>query len=117
MKLTFNGPVMEEIYQKLKEHDIEFDLSLKDEEIQVHGFSKSGVATLKEDEEGNVVAHTRYGQENKLSSFEDLVRLNYEWFDMYRDRKPFTSPSSDWADVLVEYGYVKRTEKVVVKYE
>lgn len=116
MKITFDTPVMTEIYEKLKEHEIEYTFSMEHEEIQVSGFSKSGIATLKE-EDGKVLAYTRYERVDELTSFEDLVKLNYEWFDLYRDRKPFTSPSDGWADVLVQYGYVKRVKETRTYYK
>lgn len=117
MQLAFNGTAMKDIVLHLDLYEIPYSFSLKDEEIVVEGFSKSGICTLVEDEEGNVTAHTRYNQQDSLNSFKDLVRLNNEWYQAYKDRKPFDKPDSQWADVLVQYGYLKKKVREVVEYE
>lgn len=116
MKIAFETEVLKEIYEKLKEHNIGFEINMAEEEILVEGFSKSGVAALKEAPNGDVYAYTRYDQVTEMRSFEDLVALNFEWFDSYRDRKPFTEPDISWADVLIEYGYLKQVEEKKVRY-
>lgn len=117
MKLVFNGNAMKDIVENLRRREIDFTITNTDGEIEVEGFSKSSICRIVEDEKGTVTAYTRYGQEDVLESFRDLVALNYEWFDAYRNREPFTSPSYLWADTLEEFGYVSREVNTIIKYK
>lgn len=117
MHVAYNSPVLENIVKELQYWGIEHKFDLEKEEVVVEGFSKSGEARLVEDAEGVVTAHTRYNQRDTLYSFEDLVRLNNAWFQSYRHREPFTEPDPGWGEVLAHYKFIKKIEKVVVKYE
>jgi hypothetical protein len=85
-------------------------------EFVVGGFSKSGTAILRDTPDG-IVAYTRYNGEDEIKSFEDLARVAYYWYLDYKDREPFTQPSTYWAETFVEFGWLQKKTTQSVTYE
>ncbi len=83
----------------------------------IDGFYKSGAITLKE--ENNILkAYSRYDQVDEIHDFDDLVALNYFWWDRSKGRSTgWSSPDSIWEKHLIESGRIKKAEKVIIEYE
>lgn len=109
---------MEEIIKELLQKGIEIaGVYLKNGELAVvlSGFYKSGTATLFR-QDNKVVAATRYNEVTEISDFEDLVQLNYRWWQYSKDRyEGWSAPDSAWLPHLIELGLVK--EKTQIYYE
>ena len=65
----------------------------------VDGFSKSGTATLTEND-GKIYCYTRYDQVDEIRCFEDLARVAFDWNYAYLDCHPFTKYDSNWLPVF-----------------
>lgn len=98
-------------------HPVDFDIHPKGGlAYSFAGFSKSGTATLYQ--VGDVVfAETRYNQVNEIESFDDLVKLSFEWYANYKDRSPFEQPDSHFLPHFIRLGLLKVKTETVTRYE
>jgi hypothetical protein len=82
----------------------------------IDGFSKSGTATLYE-EDGAFFLESRYNQIDEIESFEDIAAVAYDWNLGYCDREPF-GWDARWLPVFQKLGWVDveeiTTKKVVI---
>jgi hypothetical protein len=79
--------------------------------LVIDGFYKSGTILLTHDEE-NFIVKARYNEETTITSFDDLVYLNYGWWQRSKDRSDWwKQPNLTWADEMVRLGLV--TKKVI----
>lgn len=102
-----------EVVKELIEKEIPF--TVKGDKLYLEGFYKSdGMAYLAMDseEEGRLALHTRYGDEDSIVSFKDILYCNLEWWEAYSTDYPI--PSYLWLPYLLEAGLVK--EETVVRY-
>lgn len=84
----------------------------------VDGFSKSGIATLYYNfNTDEIICETRYNKKITINSFEDLSDEAWYWYLSYKDREPFTEPSSYWTPIWVEEGKLKPVTTYVTKFE
>lgn len=65
-----HGVVIDEVI--LNEENSELQYSLL-------GFSKSGSGKLTIDNDGNVILKTRYGEVDKIETFEDIAHVAQRW--------------------------------------
>jgi hypothetical protein len=94
---VLSHPVVLEMFDR----NVPFEV--KDGNVVVHGFSKSGVAILQLDGD-RLNALTRYGQVDRIKSFDDLVQLAWQWYTAYNSRQPFDSVSDIWETHFVRLG-------------
>lgn len=95
-----------------------FEATLSKDCIKIEGFYKSGIVTLEPQEDGTFIAHSRYNQTNKIESFDDLVRLNYEWWQYSKNRAEFwEKPDLKWGNEMALLGLVKISEETVINYK
>ncbi len=81
----------------------------------ISGFYKSGTAKLWL-ENDQIYAKTRYDTITEIDSFEDLLRLNFKWWEQSRDRfEGWKNPDSAWLPHLLSYDYV--VSKTNINYE
>lgn len=73
---------------------------------QLSGFYKSGSVDLIE-RDGRLMAYSRYDQEDRIDSLFCLVALNSQWLASSCE-KTWGQPSPEWADLLVEYGFLQK---------
>lgn len=100
----------------LIEKDVE--LTVCKEGISIDGFYKSGTIRLVVNERDELIAHSRYQQEDTIETFEDLVHLNYEWWQQSKNRSShWKKPETEWGDFMAEIGLVKKRVENVVHYE
>jgi len=78
-----------------------------------NGFSKSGTATLFEDN-GKIFCHTRYNTVDEIFCGDDLIRVAFHWWNDYRDREPFNNPDSDMLPHFERLGLI--TKKINIQY-
>lgn len=81
---------------------------------RIEGFYKSGFCDLQEID-GKLFAYTRYDQSDVIESMEDLIRLNYDWWQNSK-WKGWTEPEAGWGEMFVAQGLAKKTEKVVTEW-
>lgn len=79
---------------------------------EIPGFSKSGNVTLYENKIGEIWSVARYNSFIKITSFNDLVYLAWDWYDSYSDRSPFENPSEIWEPYFLEMGLLKKVTEV-----
>jgi hypothetical protein len=85
--------------------------------FEVDGFYKSGTVFLLPTSDRTFTAISRYNERTDIAFIEDLVALNYEWWDRSKDRgfDGWKSPDCRWMALLEKGGYVKtEMQKVVV---
>lgn len=100
-----------EICDALTERNISYEFQSGG--FTVYGFYKSGIITLQTNKEGTLTATSRYSKETEIRCFDDLVRLNYDWWDSSRHRfDGWKTPEEGWkADLLrLRLAKVKTTE-------
>jgi len=96
--------------QELLEADI--PVSLTKDSFIVDGFYKSGTVEIKCRNEADWYAVARYQEKTDIEDIQDLVALNYYWWQSGKERyEGWNQPNSRWLPLLVQYGYV--TAKVI----
>ncbi len=91
--------------------------------IVVPGFYKSDTVKLRSDDadlhpesdvEPPLVATDRYGKDTKITQLDDLVELNFEWWEASRDRgnPGWTKPDPNWVPLLTEHGFIEARQDV-----
>lgn len=95
-----------------------FELRVRKSGVLVDGFYKSGSIELVLNNENELIAKSRYEQEDVIESFEDLVSLNYEWWQKSKNRNDhWLNPTKQWGELMVELGLVKMRVERVVHYD
>lgn len=92
------------------------EVELKDAKLAYKicsGFSKSGSVLLYIDKSMRIVCEARYDEQSVIEDFDDLVRISFNWYSRYSDRKPFEYPNEDWAKEYIRLGLVKAVTKTV----
>lgn len=93
-----------------------FGLSLQKDGFVLEGFYKSGTVRLEPKEDGTFTAHSRYNQQDEISSIDDLVYLNRQWWRYSKDRfEGWKKPEEKWAKEMVRLGILKtRIERLFI---
>jgi hypothetical protein len=93
--------ILENIVKDCNEHGLKVYTDIKDGEIayRIQGFSKSGNALLYIDGE-EIICETRYEQKDHILHFSDLVLIAKQWYEMYKDRKPFEHLDPEWEPLI-----------------
>ena len=81
---------------------------------EIHGFSKSGTATLYINK-NKIICETRYDNKEEIDSFYDLSLVALEWYMNYKDRNPFEHPAEYWAEYWVEKELMKKEVQIIYK--
>ena len=58
-------------------------------------------------ENNAIICETRYDQKDHVLSFKDLTYIAYEWYDNYKDRKPFGEPDVNWKSAFEYYRFIE----------
>jgi len=82
----------------------------------VDGFYKSGTVFLLPKTDKTFTAISRYDERTDIAFIEDLVALNYQWWEYSKDRgfDGWLSPNDWWLPLLEKGGYVKTEMRKVV---
>lgn len=73
----------------------------------IEGFYKSGSITIEWDT-SQWVACARYNEVTRIDTLQDLVELNYDWWQRSKDRcEGWEQPNDKWVPLLLKYGYIK----------
>ena len=110
---------IESIIKQVLQRKIQVELTLKDDEIAyvISGFYKSGTVTLYQ-AGYNVYVKARYDEVDKIESFDELVSINYHWWQRSKERYDgWVNPDEAWIEDLIRLNYVKRKEQTVITYE
>jgi len=76
--------------------DISHDVLKMKNYIKVFNFYKSDTVEIYE-EEGSFIAHSRYDIKTPINSIEDLVQLNYQWWQSSKAKlEDWETPSPEW---------------------
>lgn len=88
--------------------------------FHIEGFYKSsGVTIVKSSEFDYWLAESRYSQIDRIEDLNDIVGLNYYWWQHSKDRyEGWAQPEAAWIPLLVQFGYIKeKTIPATVVYE
>lgn len=97
---------MNKIIKQLVENNISFEsfYNIYKEEpfYKISGFYKSGEIILNHVENSeNLIAKARYNQHTIISDIEDLVKLNYSWWNSSKDRhNDWNLPEQQWVSLM-----------------
>ena len=84
------------------------DVQLTQDSFIVGGFYKSDTVTITGSNEIGYFAHARYDDVCSIDDLQDIVALNYTWWQHSKDRyEGWSQPDSQWVDLLVQYEYVQ----------
>ena len=85
--------------------------------ITIAGFYKSSGVRLILIEDGKLLATSRYNQNDIIESLDDLVQLNYDWWQATKNRNPEdrVAPEEAWLPLMVASGRVKVKTTVETK--
>lgn len=98
---------------QLVENNVSFEV--ENGEVVLHGFSKSGTARLRLQDDV-LVCHTRYDRHDVIEHFDDIVNVAYDWWVNYRDRSPFEAPDERWVPHFLKRGWIRENVQVVKTY-
>ena len=104
------SPLMKEIIEEALKRKAEIGIVLLNEKqiaIQVSGFYKSDTVNLvdKGKEEGFLIAITRYDQHDEIHNWNDLVELNFEWWDSSKNKfTGWRTPNDVFKQDLIDKG-------------
>lgn len=112
---------MNKILQELLETGISlqigYDRKLEQSTYAVSGFYKSNYVELIESDD-KLIARARYNEITEIESLQDLVLLNYCWWDLSKDRfDGWKNPNSQWLPLLIKFGYVTEETKTIKTYK
>lgn len=116
-----NQPILNSILMELLRRHIPVELRLDDQEritYVVNGFYKSGEVVLVsvDDDDDYLLSRSRYGEEIGIFDWDDMVRLNYDWWIHSRDRHDgWKEPNSKWINEFVRLGLVAIETKTVTE--
>lgn len=86
-------------------------------EYKISGFYKSGDVSLYENGD-EIICKQRYDMVDVVNSFEDLVSINYYWWNSSKERyEGWGGPDSNWVSSLLEFGYIKKQETILTTYK
>ncbi len=95
---------------------LNYDKETDSLEYKISGFYKSGDVILYEDGD-EITCKQRYDSVDVINSFEDLVGINYYWWESSKDRyEGWRDPDSNWLERLIEFGYMKKKEIILTTY-
>ena len=111
---------MNQIIKDLLESGIsvrmDFNKETKQVEYVVDGFYKSGEIKIIETE-GKLTAHARYNEVTEIDSLDDIIELNYIWWDSSKDRfEGWKTPDARWLPLLLKKGWVTEEVNIVKTY-
>lgn len=70
---------------------------------EVEGFYKSDTISIEE-EDGVLIATSRYDEKTQINEPKDIVQLNYEWWNYSKDRHDtWKYPSITWQKLFQKY--------------
>lgn len=94
-------------------------ITLYDDEFcyEIDGFYKSGSVKLYV-LDGDIKAMARYNEVTDITCFEDLVTLNYQWWDYSKDRyEGWATPHPAWEPYLLELGLITKEVETKITYK
>lgn len=111
--------MLQQILKDLLARSVPVFLTLRNGEIayEISGFYKSGLVTLYE-EGGSLYVEARYGEVDQVESFDDLVYINYKWWQRSKERYDgWVNPEDSWVEDMVRLGLVQREDRTVITYK
>lgn len=77
--------------------------------FEVDGFYKMGAMRLEPGLDPQVMwAIDKKEKKTVIKKFDDLVKLNFDWWKKSRDKTEFINPGREWLDEFVRLGLVQR---------
>jgi hypothetical protein len=71
---------------------------------EIDGFYKSDTISIEE-QNGILIATARYNEKTEINTPEDIVKLNYKWWEYSKDRYDgWKYPSKNWKNLYDIYG-------------
>lgn len=76
--------------------------------FEIHGFYKSGTVTLFRALDDKIYAKARYDEVTEIETFDDLVTLNWSWWNLSKERYDgWKNPDNGWVEDMIRLGLVK----------
>jgi len=92
--------------------ELRFDKETNQFAFKALGFYKSGSVVLSIQSDV-IIAFTRYNQEDEIHSWEDLVRLNFDWWVKSKERyDSWNNPQESFREDMIELGLIKKVNRV-----
>ncbi|HDR9033341.1 TPA: hypothetical protein QDB07_000790 [Burkholderia vietnamiensis] len=95
------------LLKTMNRNGVPFQLDGASGAITVDGFYKAGGITLEIGDDDTITAVDRRAR-TVVSTYDDLVRLNYDWWTRSNGRGENLSPDRPWLDAFLEKGWIKR---------
>lgn len=103
------------LLNELLEADLNYTVSKAG--VYLEGFYKSSGVTLNYDDVAQQwVATARYNEKTVVDTLDDLVHLNYQWWQFSKNRyEGWANPEENWLPLMVKLGLVTvKTETTTV---
>jgi hypothetical protein len=102
--LNFLPPILKEAAEKGVKFQINSDGSCK-----IEGFYKNGDLNVVPNKDGKTfTAFDKRKRETIIHNFEDLVKINYDWWKQSNTKKTYTQPERPFLDYFIENKWVVR---------
>lgn len=102
--LQFMPPFIRDLHAR----GVDINLDPKTFELQLGGFYGNGHMRLVSTDGGGFVAIDKNGKRTPVATFDELVRLNFEWWQAANTRGRYAAPARPWIDGFRAQGLVKR---------
>lgn len=99
---------MPALIKEMNRKGVPFSLDGASGEITIEGFYKNGAMKLEIEANDDIVAIDKHGKRKVMTSFEALVKLNFDWWRRSTGRGELRNPDRPWLDEFLTKGWVKR---------
>lgn len=102
--LRFMPPFIKDLHAR----GVGISLDAKTFELHLSGFYGNGDMRLIIRDDGGFTAVDKNGKQTPVSTFKDLVLLNFDWWQAANTRGRYMAPTRPWIDGFREHNLVKR---------
>lgn len=99
---------MPALIKEMNRKGVPFSLDGASGGITIEGFYKNGAMKLEIEANDDIVAIDKHGKRKVMTSFEALVKLNFDWWRRSTGRGELRNPDRPWLDEFLTKGWVKR---------
>lgn len=98
----FMPPLVQELWNRGAELNLD-----RSGEFLIEGFYRNGALRLLE-RDGQMVAIDRRNRESVIQGFDDLARINHQWWCASSKRGQYVVPNRPWLDHFIQNKWAKR---------
>ncbi|SDG95525.1 hypothetical protein SAMN05216466_106175 [Paraburkholderia phenazinium] len=99
---------MPPLIKLMNRNGVPFNIDGSSGEITIGGFYQNGPMKLEIEANDDIVAIDKRDRRKVLKSYDDLVKLNFDWWRRATGKGNNVNPDRPWLDAFLEKNWVKR---------